>query len=76
MASPSQPLCGRCHRRPGTQTWTDGGVMDYVHGMVTQRCRICCLEVQLEHAQQMAALVHSLTVELAEAHAAEDVARG
>jgi len=63
---PNGQTCSRCNKRPATAWWTDEGIIAAVHGMFTPRCERCCLEVQLENAQRLAASIPALEARLAE----------
>jgi hypothetical protein len=58
-ASPAvQPKgpCRNCGVRLATAWWTaDGGTLAFVHGMVQAWCERCCVEKQIEHAEEVAA---------------------
>ena len=61
----SEPLCAKCQKRPGTETWVaEGGALAYVHGMSQWWCRRCVLEAQLEHAHERAAAIPELERQL------------
>jgi len=45
--------------------------MAAVHGMYSPRCDRCCVEVQLEHAREMAASIPKLELRLAQLMAEE-----
>lgn len=59
-------LCTRCNKRKATVWWSDEGLMAAVHGMYAPRCERCCVEVQLEHARELAASIPKLELRLAQ----------
>jgi len=59
-------LCARCNKRPATTWWSDEGFIAAVHGMYSPRCERCCVEVQLEHARELAASIPKLELRLAQ----------
>lgn len=53
--------CENCGKREATQTWVGaGGVMGWVHGMGADWCEICCIEAQIEYAEEAAARIPEL----------------
>lgn len=65
MDKPTGP-CRRCDKRPATHWWSDEGMIAAVHGMYSARCEHCIVEVQLEHAKEMAASIPKLEARLKE----------
>lgn len=63
---PKGQICSRCNTRLATAWWTDEGIIAAVHGAFTPRCERCCVEVQLENAQRLAASIPGLEAKLAE----------
>lgn len=45
--------------------WSDEGTVGIVRGYVSARCERCVVEVQLEHAREMAASIPKLEARLA-----------
>lgn len=62
---PDGKACSRCNTRPATMWWSDEGTVGIVRGYVSARCERCVVEVQLEHAREMAASIPKLEARLA-----------
>ncbi len=63
--------CDNCKRREST-TWWSQSTMDFVHGFKSAWCKICCLEKQLEHAEERAAAIPEIKRELEELRVLDD----
>jgi len=66
LDKPNGQTCQRCNKRPATAWWSDEGIIAAVHGMFVPRCERCCVEVQLEHAERLAASIPELRARLVE----------
>jgi hypothetical protein len=67
LPQPRKKPCENCGSRLGTEIWSPGGTIAYVHGMFSLWCTVCVLEAQLKHAREQAALIPDLQAKLVEA---------
>ncbi|APU89005.1 hypothetical protein Rctr197k_222 [Virus Rctr197k] len=58
--------CQRCGKRPATVWWNKAGSMlEVAHGVVEQRCEVCCLEESIPNLEKYAAQLPKARAELA-----------
>lgn len=66
-------ICKRCKTREGTETFVDGdATFMWVHGVYEMRCKICCLEAQIEHAKKCVENLPVFEKELRDLKAGQD----
>jgi hypothetical protein len=66
------PICAKCGKREGTETWTGGGGTNgYIHGCYAKYCRVCVLQEQLEYAKKAVERIPEIEKELKELLAKE-----
>lgn len=71
---PLEGLCLFCKTAPATLHF--GDMLSFTHGGGMNCCELCCVEKQLAHAQERAALIPELEARLAEARHDAALAEG
>lgn len=61
---PPRGTCAVCRARPATHWYAEGGLMEAIHGGAEARCMGCILRSQIERAEESAARLDKLRVEL------------